>query len=85
MQSELAARIFGDRADPSERLQQLFDDYSTTMGAPPSAREWTAKVLRDRKIDPKLDPEDAVIALRRAYPRLTPKVARYLVEDARQR
>jgi len=85
MQSELAAKIFGDRADPSERLQQLFDDHSTTMGAPPSAREWTAKVLRDRKIDPRTAPEDAVLALRRAYPRLTTKAARYLVTDAQQR
>jgi hypothetical protein len=85
MQSELAARIFGDREDPSARLQQLFDDRSTTMGAPPSAREWTAKVLRERRIDPKTDPETAVSALRRAYPRLTTKAARYLVTDAQQR
>ena len=52
MQSELAAKIFGDREDPSVRLQKLFDDRSTTMGAPPSAREWAAKVLRERRIDP---------------------------------
>ena len=85
MQSELAAKIFGDREGPSVRLQKLFDDRSTTMGAPPSAREWAAKVLRERRIDPKTDPEDAVVAVRQAYPRLTTKVARYLVEDARQR
>ena len=55
------------------------------MGAPPSAREWTAEVLRQRRIDPKTAPEEAVAAVQQAYPRLTPKVARYLVEDARQR
>ena len=50
-------------------------------------RQYTgvAKVLRERRIDPKTDPEDAVAAVRQAYPRLTTKVARYLVEDARQR
>lgn len=85
MQSELAAKIFGDREDPSARLQEMFDDRSTTMGAPPSAREWTTKVLRDRRIDPKTAPENAVVALRQAYPRLTTKVARYLVTDAQQR
>lgn len=85
MQSEFAAKIFGDREDPHVRLQQLFNDYSTTMGAPPSARTWTAEVLKKRKIDPRTDPEQAVAALRQAYPKLNAKVARYLVDDARTR
>ena len=85
MQSEFAAKIFGDREDPHVRLQQLFDDFSTTMGAPPSARTWTAEVLKKRKIDPRTDPEQAVTALRQAYPKLNAKVARYLVDDARMR
>lgn len=85
MQSEFAAKIFGDREDPHVRLQQMFDDFSTTMGAPPSARTWTADVLKKQKLDPKTDPDAAVAALRRAYPRLTNKVARFLVDDARMR
>ena len=85
MQSELAAKIFGDREDPHVRLQRIFDDFSTTMGAPPAARAWTAEVLDKRSIDPRTDPDAAVHALRQAYPRLTSKVARYIVDDARMR
>ncbi len=38
MQNEFIAKIIGDREDPHVRLQQMFDDFSTTMGVPPSAR-----------------------------------------------
>jgi len=85
MQSEFAAKIFGDRENPHVRLQKMFDDYSTTMGAPPSAREWTAQVLKKRGVDPRTDPDKAVTALRKAYPKLTAKAARYLVDDAAMR
>ncbi len=85
MQSEFAAKIFGDKEDPHVRLQRMFDDFSTTMGAPPAARAWTAEVLEKRGIDARTDPEAAVQALRQTYPRLTGKVARFLVDDARMR
>lgn len=85
MQNEFIAKIIGDREDPHVRLQQMFDDFSTTMGVPPSARTWTAEMLKKQKIDPKTEPDAAVAALKRAYPRLTTKVARFLVDDARMR
>lgn len=85
MQSEFAAKIFGDRENPHVRLQQLFDDFSTTMGVPPSARVWAADVLKKNRVDARTDPEAAVAALRRASPRLTTTVARFLVDDARMR
>lgn len=85
MQSEFAAKIFGDRENPHVRLQKMFDDYSTTVGVPPKARTWAAAVLAKSRIDPRQDPDRAVTALRRAYPRLTNKAARFLVDDALMR
>lgn len=85
MQSRLAAKLFGDREDPSSRLQEIFDDHVTTVGVPPAAREWAARILRDRHIDPRIEKEQAVAALRKANRKLTKPAAEFLVTDAQQR
>lgn len=85
MPNTFVTRLFPDREDPHVRLQELFDDYSTTMGAPPSSRTWTEEVLKKNRIDPRTDPEDAINALRAAHPRITRRIARFLVDDARMR
>ena len=85
MQSRLAAKLFGDREDPSVRLQEVFDDHATTVGVPPSAREWAAQILRYRRIAPRTEKDQAVAALRKANRKLTKPAAEFLVTDAQQR
>ena len=82
MQSELAARIFGDEEDPRRRLEEMFGGEAGSAGPPPAAREWARRVLERAEIDPAASELHAVLALRRAQPRLTLKTAVYLAQDA---
>jgi hypothetical protein len=82
VQSELAARIFGDAEDPRRRLEQMFGGEAGATGPPPAARAWAHRVLERADIDPAASELHAVLALRRVQPRLTLKAAVYLAQDA---
>lgn len=82
MQSELAAKIFGDTEDPRRRLEQMFGGEAGSAGPPPAAREWARRLLERADIDAAESELHAVLALRRAQPRLTLKAAVYLAQDA---
>ena len=73
MQSEIAAKIVGDREGPRRRIADIF-------GGQPAARAWARKVLRAAR-----GLEAAHVAdvrhLRKAEPRLTLKAAAYLAKD----
>ena len=81
MQSEWAAKVFGDREDPRKRLQSLFGGKVPPSGQPPEpALVWARDILAaTRQTD---DPEvvRVVDELRRAEPRLTLKAATFLAE-----
>lgn len=82
MQSELAAKIFGDKEDPRRRLESIFGGPSDLSGPPPTAREWAKNVLHEAGVDPEGSHTSAVKCLRAAQPRLTLKAAAYLSNDA---
>ena len=74
MQSERAAKTFGDREDPRHRLVELFGGQVPEGGQPPEpAMRWAAAVST---------PEHGEVAvvrdLRRAEPRLTLMAATFL-------
>jgi hypothetical protein len=82
MQSELAAKIFGDTEDPRRRLEAMFGGESGEASPPPAAREWARRVLERADVDPGESELHAILALRRAQPRLTLRAATYLAADA---
>jgi hypothetical protein len=82
VQSELAAKVFGDTEDPRRRLEQMFGGEADSAGPPPAARAWASQVLERADVDPAASELHAVLALRRAQPRLTLKAAVYLAQDA---
>ncbi|MGN7968086.1 hypothetical protein [Microbacterium sp. 22296] len=74
MQSERAAKFFGDREDPRQRLVELFGGDVPEGGQPPeSALRWAAVVASP-------DHGEVVVVrdLRRAEPRLTLMAATFL-------
>lgn len=74
MQSERAARFFGDREDPRARLVELFGGEMPAGGQPPEpALRWARAVSSP-------DDDEVVVVrdLRRAEPRLTLRTATYL-------
>ncbi len=74
MQSERAAKIFGDREDPRHRLVELFGGEVPEGGQPPeTAMRWAAAVA-----SPEHDEVVVVRDLRRAEPRLTLRAATFL-------
>ena len=85
MQSEFSAKIFGDKEDPRRRWESIFGALSTSAGPPPAAREWARKILDAAGLDPAESPIEAIKCLRIAQPRLTPRAANYLANDATQR
>ncbi|MBB3158375.1 hypothetical protein FHS07_002071 [Microbacterium proteolyticum] len=81
MQSERAARFFGDREDPRERLVELFGGDVPAGGQPPEpALQWAAVVA---------SPDHGEVAvvrdLRRAEPRLTLVAATFLARHLMRR
>lgn len=66
MQSELAAKIFGDKEDPRRRLESLFGGTSAAVGPPLAAREWARTVLREAGVNPTVSPVEAIACFRRA-------------------
>lgn len=85
MQSELAAKVFGDKEDPRQRLQSIFGGSSDLAGPPSAAREWAKNVLDEAGVDPADHNVTAIRCLRAAQPRLTLKAATYLAKDVAQR
>ena len=85
MQSELIAKIFGDKEDPRLRLENIFGGPSDLLGPSPAAREWAKSVLHIAGIDPADAHTSAVKCLRVAQPCLTLKAAAYLSNHAAQR
>lgn len=85
MQSELSAKIFGDKEDPRRRLEDIFGGVSTSAGPSPIAREWATNVLHEAEVDPTETPVVAIKCLRQAQPRLTLKAAAYLAKHVAQR
>lgn len=81
MQSELAAKIFGDKEDPRQRLQSIFGGALAVSGPPSGALEWAKDVLADAGVDPADHHASAIKQLRAAQSRLTLKAAAYLVDD----
>ncbi|WP_285137257.1 hypothetical protein [Microbacterium sp. lyk4-40-TSB-66] len=74
MQSERAAKFFGDREDPRQRLAELFGGEVPAGGQPPEAAlRWAAVVASP-------DHGEVVVVrdLRRAEPRLTLMAATFL-------
>ncbi len=78
MQSERAAKIFGDKEDPRRRLADVFGGPVVVAGIPATARDWALTVLREAGVDP-AEHLAAVRRVREAEPRLTLKAATYLV------
>lgn len=79
MQGTRAAKIFGDREDPRERLQSLFGGDLPSGGQPPEpSLVWAQSVLRDAQIDAAHDVVTATKHLREADSRLTLKAATFL-------
>ena len=76
MQTELSAKIFGDKEDPRTRLESIF-------GAHPAAREWAIGALTLAGVETS-DTVLVIKQLRTAEPRLTLKAATYLAEDVRR-
>lgn len=85
MQNGLAAKIFGDKEDPRQRLQSIFGGSSPEVGAGPVALEWAKKTLHDAGVDPAGQKVAAIRRLRSAQPRLALKAAAYLVDDVSRR
>lgn len=85
MQSEWAAKIFGDREDPRVRLQSLFGGEVPGSGQPPEAAlEWASLVL-ERVPEERRDGMTVTRALREEEPRLTLKSAMFLADHALKR
>ncbi|KQR25182.1 hypothetical protein ASF76_05925 [Microbacterium sp. Leaf151] len=81
MQSERAAKFFGDREDPRERLVELFGGDVPASGQPPEpALRWAAAVASP-------DHGEVVVVrdLRRAEPRLTLMAATFLARHLMRR
>lgn len=85
MQSELAAKVFGDKEDPRQRLQSIFGGSSDLAGPPSAAREWAKNVLDEAGVDPADHNVTAIRCLRTAQPRLTLKASAYLVDHLSKR
>ncbi|MDW4571634.1 hypothetical protein R8Z57_02460 [Microbacterium sp. M3] len=82
MQSEWAAKIFGDRVDPRKRLQAVFGGTVPSSGQPPeTALSWARGVLAGAP-SAAGDVVGATRELRRAEPRLTLKAATFLARHA---
>lgn len=81
MQSEWAAKVFGDREDPRRRLQSIFGGEVPSSGQPPAAAlKWATDLLASTH---RTDARDVVLVvreLRGAEPRLTLKAATFLAE-----
>ena len=81
MQSEWAAKVFGDREDPRKRLKSLFGGEVPPSGQPPQpALTWARDVLASTHQTDDLEVVRVVSALRMAEPRLTLKAATFLAE-----
>jgi hypothetical protein len=78
MQSEWAAKVFGDRGDPRAKLQSLFGGAVPDSGQPPTpALVWAESVIAgDASVN--RDVVAVTRLLRRAEPRLTLKSASFL-------
>lgn len=77
-----AAKMFGDKADPRERLVALFGGEVPKGGQPPApALAWARSVLGD---NPAGTEAAAIATLRRAEPELTLKAAAFLATHAAQ-
>lgn len=81
MQSERAAKIFGDREDPRVRLVELFGGEVPVGGQPPEA------ALRWAQTVSSADHDEVVVVrdLRRAEPRLTLRAATFLARHLARR
>lgn len=80
MQSEWAAKIFGDKEDPRVRLQSVFGGEMPESGQPPKvALEW-ARGVAERVPDGRRDLIFVTRALRQREPRLTLKSAMFLAK-----
>lgn len=85
MQSEWAAKIFGDKEDPRVRLQSVFGGEVPQSGQPPrAALEWASVVLEGVPAEHR-DTVTVTRALRREEPRLTLKSAIFLADHALSR
>ena len=82
MQSNWAAKIFGDKEDPRVRLQVLFGGAIPSGGQPPeSALAWARDVLH-RTGSTNADEVTRVRYLRKADERLTLKAATFLARHS---
>jgi hypothetical protein len=81
MQSEWAAKVFGDREDPRRRLQAIFGGEVPTSAQPPAAAlTWARDILARTSQTADRDVALVVGELRQAEPRLTLKAATFLAE-----
>jgi hypothetical protein len=82
MQSEWAAKIFGDKEDPRVRLQSGFGGDVPESGQPPrAALEWASVVLEGVPAE-RRDTVNVTRALRQKEPRLTLRSAIFLADHA---
>lgn len=82
MQSEWAAKIFGDREDPRVRLQSVFGGEVPKSGRPPrAALEWASAILEGIPVE-RRDTVNVTRALRQKERRLTLKSAMFLADHA---
>lgn len=82
MQSEWAAKIFGDKEDPRVRLQSVFGGEMPDGGQPPGAAlEWARLVLSEVPEEHR-DTVNVTRVFRQKEPRLTLKGATFLADHA---
>lgn len=85
MQSEWAAKLFGDKEDPRVRLRSVFGGEMPQSGQPPeTALEWASRVLEGLP-EERRDCVSVTRALRQEEPRLTLRSATFLADHALRR